>query len=212
MMLLGLIWAALAPLSLACLVLLLAWLMRKAGLPRAYLLATLLVLTPVAALWYADRSAFMRVCEGEAKPVVYRHAKADSLFLNSGTANSFGMRYLQEEGFSWIEAPSIYQRNAWVRYTRGESGTITTTEIPAITARYEVQEDFSQPHDHTGLTQIKIIDRNNGELIAQAGSATFSGGRAKWVLGAWGIKSCPSAMSSPEQFNDFYHLAKKALR
>lgn len=223
MMLIGLIWAALAPLILVALIVALAWLLRRAQRRGAVAWAMAIVLLPVASVWLWDRTEFIGVCNGEGKPVIFRKATADGVFLNSGTSNSFGMRYLHDEGFSWIEAPSIYRRGAWVRYERGTApdankdgsrttANIVTTEIPAITARFEVREDSSQPYSHTSLSQTKVIDRNSGELIAKAGNAHFNGGRMQWVLGAWGARTCPSAMSSPEDFNDYYHLAKKTLR
>jgi hypothetical protein len=227
MMLIGIIWMALAPLMLAALVFALAWWLRRKRVRGAVVWALSIVLLPVAAVWWWDRAEFFSVCTGEGKPVIFRKAMAEGVFLNSGTSNSFGMRYLHEEGFSWIEAPSIYRRGSWVRYARNSANSngdgvkpsdgsttvnITTTEIEAITARYEVREDLSQPFDHTSLSQTRVIDRVNGEVMAQAGNATFSGGRMKWVLGAWAARSCPSAMSSPEDFKDYYHLAKKTLR
>ena len=216
MMFIGLIWAALAPLILVALIIALAWRLRRARAPSALLWAMAVVLLPVAAVWWWDRAEFIAVCTGEGKPVIFRKAMAEGVFLNSGTSNSFGMRYLQEEGFLWIEAPSIYQRDAWVRYERsgatGNGGNIKTSEFPVITARYEVREDSSEPFSHTSLSQTKIIDRISGDVLAKAGSAHFNGGRMKWVLGAWGTRSCPSAMSSPEDFDDYYHLAKKTLR
>ena len=212
MMLVGILWAALAPVSLVLAAALLAWLLRKVGVRRALPLAVAAVAAPVALFWLLDRSEFVRVCEREATPIIFRHAKADGIFLNSGTSNSFGMRYLHDEGFRWIEAPSIYKRGAWVRYERTANGAITTADIPAISARYEVWEVFTQPYHHTGLSQTLVIDRATGEVLAKAGSATFDGGRMNAVLGAWGSRSCPSALDSSAAFSDFYHLAKNTLR
>ena len=216
MMLLGLIWAALAPLSLVLLIALVAWMLRRAGQRMAIPLSALVVLAPVAAVWFVDRAEFVSVCEGAGKPVIYRKASADGIYLNSSTANSFGMRYLQDEGFTWVEAPSIYKRGESVRYARDTTSkdkyAVTTTEIPAITARFEVREDFSQPFGHTGLSLTSIVDRSTGEVLAKAGSATFGGGRMTPVLGAWGLRSCPSAMSESKTFNEYYHLAKLTLR
>lgn len=216
MMFLGLIWAALAPLSLVLVIVLLSREF-KARLSRwAVPTASAVILGPVAAVWWLDRSEFRAVCTGEGAPVIYRKASADGVFLNSSTANSFGMRYLYDEGFAWIEAPSIYTRGAWVKYTRdttsASAGAITTTDIPVLTARYEVREVFTQPNAHTGLSQTQIIDRTTGELLAKAGRASFSGGRVKWVLGAWGSSDCPSARTAPAHFNAYYHLAKQTLR
>ena len=212
MMLIGILWTALAPVSLILAAALLAWLLRKKGARWAVPLAVAAVATPVAIFWLLDRSEFVQVCEREAKPVIYRHATADGIFLNSGTSNSFGMRYLHDEGFRWVEAPSIYRRDAWVRYERSANGSITTTDIPALSARYEVWEVFTQPYRHTGLSRTLVVDRATGEVLAKAGSATFDGGRVNVVLGAWGTRSCPSAMDSAAAFSDFYHLAKNTLR
>jgi hypothetical protein len=215
-MLIGFLWAALAPLSLVVLVIALMWWLRRMRVRGALAWATIAVLLPVAATWWWDHGEFLGVCTGEGKPVIFRKAMADGVFLNSGTSNSFGMRYLQDEGFTWIEAPSIYNLGGWVRYERdkagGSSANITSSEIPAITARYEVREDHSTPLSHTSLSQTRVIDRTSGEVMSQAGSANFSGGRVKWLLGAYGARSCPSAMSSPEDFSAYYHLAKQTLR
>ncbi len=216
MMLIGIVWAALAPLSLVLVAILLARALRRRAGRAALPIAAVLVAAPVATLWLRDRAQFRTVCDGVAKAVIIRKASADGILLASGTANSFGMRYLHEEGFAWIEAPSISRRDAWVRYervaSRSDSAAIRTVEIPAPTARYEVREDFSQPFRHTGLSRTTVVDRTTGDVIASAGSATFDGGTAKWVLGAWGSGSCPSAMSSPAAFDDYYHLARKTLR
>ncbi|HEY6864962.1 MAG TPA: hypothetical protein VI319_13780 [Burkholderiales bacterium] len=208
----GIIWAVFAPLLLAPVVALLAWLLSKARIRLAVPLAVLAVVLPVSIFWFIDWSEFDKICKTEGAPVVYRRSLAEGIFLNSGTSNSFGMRYLQEEGFSWVEARSVTEPGAWVRYERSANGTISTTRISALTARYEVREDFIKPDRHTGLSRTQVIDRVTGELVAKAASANFDGGRMNAVLGVWGSRSCPSAMSSPEGFDGYYHLASHALR
>ncbi len=216
MMLFGFLWAALAPLSLVLLIFALAWWLRRRQVRAAVTLSVAVVLLPVAAVWWWDHEVFLAVCNNEGKPVILHKAMAEGVFLNSGTSNSFGMRYLHEEGFAWIEAPSIYNRGGWVRYEYDKAatatGNVTSREIPAITAQYEVREEHTTPNDFTSLSQTSVIDRTTGEVMARAGSANFSGGRMNLVLGAYGARSCPSAMSSPQDFNDYYHLAKKTLR
>jgi len=215
-MLFGIIWAALAPLTSVHAIGLLAWALRRSRVRWSMPIAVVVILAPVGGIWLWQRAEFVTVCDGEGKPTIFRRASADGVFLNSQTANSFGMRYLQDDGFSWVEAPSIYKRGAWVRYQRSEgdpkTATILTKDVEVLTARYEVREDFSEPFSHTSLSQTKVIDRESNEVIAKAGSATFSGGAMKWALGAWGMLSCPSAFASPETFNAYYHLARDTLR
>ncbi len=212
MMLVGILWAALAPLSLVLVAALLAWLLKKARIRFPIPLSVLAVALPVSACWYLDGAEFDRICKAEGVAVVYRRATAEGIFLRSQTSNSFGMRYLQDEGFSWVEAAGAGEPDTWIRYERAANGAISAARIPAITARYEVREEFTKPNRHTGLSTTLVTDRRTGELLAKAASATFDGGRMNPVLGAWGTRSCPSAMSSPEAFNAFYHLANHTLR
>ena len=212
-MAIGILWALLAPVSLVLAAALLSWLLVKARVKFKYAvpLSALAVGVPVWVGWYVDWSDFDRICKAEGAPVVYRHDKAEGIFLNSPTANSFGMRYLQE-GFGWVEAASVSQPGAWVRYERSADGAIATTPIATLSARYEVREDFTQPSRYTASTRTQVIDRRTGAVLARAGSATFDGGRMNLVLGMWGMRSCPSAMRAPEGFDAFYHLARHALR
>ncbi|MCU0624463.1 MAG: hypothetical protein MUF53_11475, partial [Gemmatimonadaceae bacterium] len=156
MMLVGFVWAALAPLSLVLLVVLLQRALRARVRGAAWPMALALVLGPVGTRWWLDRREFVAVCRTAGAPVIHRRVAAEGIYLNSGTANSFGMRYLHDEGFAWVEAENIARRGAWVRYARrasaaGQTAEITTTEIPVLTARYEVRESFRQPLPHTGL-------------------------------------------------------------
>lgn len=213
MMLLGLIWAMAAPLLLAGAVALVARLLRRIGWsPRArWGLASGLVLLPVALLWWQDYQEFVSVCEGAGKPRIHARATADGIYLDSPTANSFGMNYLHQMGFSWMEMRSIYERGKFERVTREAGGKFRTEPVATVSARYEVRETFEQPYPHTGLSMRRVIDRQTGRVMAEAGSAHFSGGRARWVLGAYGTRSFPSAMSDGEAFDQYYYLAQHTL-
>ena len=212
MMLIGVIWAAFAPLLLVPVILGVARLLRKRGSTRPGMQAMALVLVPVAAVYAYDRSQFAKLCRETGRPVVSARAVADGIYLNSSTANSFGARYLSEEGFSWLERRDIYVRNGFVRVTREPDGRMVETKIPAISARYEVAEIYDKHASAHGVSWIKVIDRETGAEMARAGDANFLGGKMSWVLGAYGSASCLSAMSDPKGFRDYYHLARNTLR
>lgn len=213
MMLLGLIWAMAAPLLLLGAAGLVAALLRRTGWtrPQRWMLASALVLAPVAALWWQDYGEFTAVCAGAGKPQIHARARADGIYLDSPTANSFGMNYLHQMGFAWMEMRSIHDRTKFERVTRQSDGQLRTEPVAAISARYEVRETFEQPYPHTGLNMRRVVDRQTGKVLAEAGSAHFSGGHARWVLGAWGTRSFPSAMSDSEAFDLYYYLAQYAL-
>lgn len=213
MMLVGLVWAMTAPLLLVGATALAAQLLRRTGWSKRarWGLACGLVLVPVALLWWQDYQEFVSVCEGAGKPRIHARARADGIYLDSPTANSFGMNYLHQMGFAWMEMRSIYDRSKFERVTREANGQFRTEPIAAIGARYEVRETFEQPFPHTGLSMRRVIDRQTGQVMAEAGSAHFSGGRARWVLGAYGSRSFPSAMSDSEAFDQYYYLAQHTL-
>ncbi len=159
-----------------------------------------------------DYKEFVSVCEGVGKPRIFMRGAADGIYLDSPTANSFGMNYVQEQGFAWMEMRSIYDRNKIERVTRDPNGQIRTETTDIISARYEVRETFEQPYPHTGLSMKRVIDRQTGTVMAQAGSANFNGGRMQWVLGVYGTRSCPSAMTDSDDFQAYYYLAQRTLR
>ena len=69
-----------------------------------------------------------------------------------------------------------------------------------------------KPYRHTGLSMRYVIDRQTAQVMARAGSAHFDGGLARWVLGAYGTRSYPSAMTNSEDFNGYYYPAQRTLR
>jgi hypothetical protein len=211
MTLTGVLWAAFAPLLLVVAIAVLALMLRRFGVARAWVLAAALVLLPVAALYGSDRREFSVLCDEIGLPVIHAKAKADGVLLVSGTSNSFGMRYLHDEGFAWIELRDIYRRDGWARAARDDKGDIALTPIDAPTARYEVRETH-ETRGPAGILRTQVIDRQTGVEMASGANANFDGGRTKWLLGAWGVAHCPSAATQPDSFNAWYHLARNTLR
>ena len=211
---LGILWAAFAPLLLLIPGGLLVLVLSFTGWPRyaRIAIAAGLVTVTVGAFWWQDHKQFVSVCDEIGKPRIFVRATADGIYLDSPTANSFGMNYLHRQGFAWMEMRSIYDRNKIERVTREADGQIRTAPTATISARYEVRETFEQPYSHTGLSMTRVIDRQTGTVMAQAGSATFNGGRMHWVLGVYGTRTCPDAMTESNDFLTYYYLAQRTLR
>jgi len=171
MWLLGILWAVTAPLLLLIPAGLLVALLSITGWSRhaRMAIAAGLVILTVGTVWWHDYQKFVSICEGAGKPRIMTRAFADGIFLDSPTANSFGMGYVQEQGFAWMEMKSIYDRTKIVRVTREPDGQLRTDPTDTIHARYEVRETFEQPYPHTGLSMKRIIDRTTGAIMAQAG-------------------------------------------
>jgi len=216
MILVGLIWAVLAPLLLLLPAGVLAFAFRAAGWParRRERWALSLVMPVLVVMVFAvpDRLEFERLCDAKTQTQIHEKRVADGFFLDDSTAHSFGMRYLQEEGFQWIEARSIYRRDGFTRYEKGPQG-ITSKEVPQITAELMVQT-VRQDLGRASFETLLVKDRASGKLLAQASNGHFNGGRMFFVLGAYGSASCPhpATPAGAQAFQQFYHLAKLTLR
>lgn len=214
--LIGFAWAAFAP---ALLLIPGALLYLAAGLFPGFtsrkhrvLAAAAITLSPVLALWLRDVRRFEARCQALGPAQILERRRADGFFLDDSTANSFGMRYLQDEGFLWLEARSIYDRDRFTRYERTAAG-IDQREVDRITATIEVKSEHASDA-LSSTTLVTISERVTRKVLARAAQSHFNGGGARVVLGAWGARSCPSPLSSAgaEEFNRFYHLAKLTLR
>jgi hypothetical protein len=218
MMLVGMAWALLAPLLLLIPASVLVRWMRWRGWPGQarwrWPVALGAVAAAVLAMWLPQRWQFARLCDSLGPPQILQTAQADGFFLDDGTANSFGMRYLQEEGFAWLEARSIYRRDAYTRYTRQDDGRITSTETEALTATYRLQTTNEDLPAGTHVQRLALTRIDTGALLASAASAHFQGGHARWVLGTWGSATCPNPVTpaGSQAFRQSRHLARDALR
>jgi hypothetical protein len=214
MMLMGIIWALLAPLSL----LLPMWIIRKLLKNRRVIrhnaIAVLVVCLPVWLVWYLDYRDFRQVCQEQGLPKINRTAKADGFYLDDSTANSFGMRYLYDDGFQWMEAKSIYQRDAFVRYEISADRKISQTEQKNKTARFEVISEFTKPYPHTSVNFTRIIDTHapaGAQELARSAMVNFDGGKMFAVLGVYGTSDFPSARSESETWKEAYYLVRNTL-
>jgi hypothetical protein len=177
-------------------------------------IAAALIVAPLWVVWYQDYREFRQVCQAYGVPRIQRTEKADGFFLDDGTANSFGMRYLQEEGFQWMEARSIYKRDEFVRYTAASDRKITEVPQKTRTARFEVVGEFIKPHHHTSVSFTRIMDTHapvGGQEMARAAMVNFDGGLMRPVLGIYGTAEFPSVRADTATWQEAYHLVRNTL-
>jgi hypothetical protein len=217
MMLLGIVWATGAPVLIlligAFLNLASSRLFPATSRPVRRAASFGLPFLIVAFLWWGDRAEFDAQCASLGRSMIHETRSVDGIFLDDSTANSFGMRYLQQEGFQWMEARSIYARNRFTRYER-DGTEIRSREVDAISASVAVTATHERLGPWTSAQRVTITDRLTGQVLATGAQAHFNGGRAYWLLGAWGSGWCPNPASSDGsiEFNRFYHLARLTLR
>jgi hypothetical protein len=165
-------------------------------------------------VWYQDYREFRQVCQEYGLPRIQRMEKAEGFYLDDGTANSFGMRYLQEEGFLWMEAKSIYKRDEFVRYTISPDRKVTEVAQKTKTARFEVIGEFIKPFEHTSVSFTRVMDTQapaGAQEMARSAMLNFSGGRMRPVLGIYGTADFPSARADTTSWQEAYHLVRNTL-
>lgn len=211
----GLLWAVAAPVLLLLPVAALTRLLAATGWARRrrVVLAAGLTAGVVLTLWLPQRLQFARLCDELGPPRIAERTRVDGFYLDDPTANSFGMRYLLEEGFAWIEARSIYRRDGYTRYRRS-GARIDSEEIAEPTAAYAVTSEHERRAGGVSVQRTTVRVRASGRLMASAASANFDGGVAKWVLGVYGSAHCPDPVTAAGNaaFQSGYHLARDTLR
>jgi hypothetical protein len=224
MMLAGLLLAVLGPLLLLLPTALLYFLFRRAGLGarlglsavNARLLhmasAAALVLGVVLATYLPGRFEFERLCTALAEPRILERVPVEGFFLDDLSANSFGQRYVQEEGFAWFETHDIYQRGRFVRFHKS-GGQVVIEPISEPQARHVVKSETEVRSNTIHVSRITISERRGGRLLAEAHSVTYHGGPLGMVLGVYGLSHCPNPVTEEgrRQFNLYYHLVREVL-
>jgi len=225
----GILLAVFAPLQLLVIAALLTALIGRVRRPRAtgepgapakapmpwgvrYILVLALVVAVAGAVWGIDRQRFRNTCDAMHAAQVDAKLdgrEAEGIYLNDSTANSFGMRYLRDEGFKWMEAADYRKPGRYVRYELGPNHTITMVSIEKLSAKYEVRSDFSQPEPGTNFTITRILERESQKELANAAMGTFMGGRMRWFLGVYGMASCEAP--GTRQWSHAYHLAREVF-
>ncbi len=221
----GLLLSIFGPLLLVLPIAALYWLFRRYGLAQrlgntqrgsAKAVHGLLALTSVAVVivvtWLPGRLEFSRLCDELAEPRIYARVKAEGFYIDDLTANSFGQRYLRDEGFAWMEAKDIYHRGQFIRYRR-DGSKIATDAIPALTATYVVSSGVEVRANSIHVARTEIAERVSGKILAEAHSVIFHGGPLGLFIGVYGFASCPHPITAEgsRQFNTYYHLVREVL-
>ena len=138
--------------------------------------------------------------------------RVEGFFLDDLTANSFGRRYVAEEGFAWFETHDLYQRGRFVRF-RKAGDQVVIEPVIELQARHVVKSDTEVRSDTNHVSRTAISERQSGRLLAEAHSVIYHGGPLGVVLGVYGMSHCPnpSTAEGRRQFNLYYHLVREVL-
>lgn len=123
-------------------------------------------------------------------------------------------KYLDQDSFSYVEAPDPYKKGTLLRYSKGPNGDLKEEEVPAIRGEYGFRETFSELSGGITMTEKVIYEIATDREQARAANINYHGGPLWIFLGSYGASSCPDILSEEgsRHFGTFYDLESIVLR
>ncbi len=184
---------------------------------RARLLALALSIVVVAAAlvlsYLPGRWEYDQLCSQHATPVISGQVETDG-FYRTGLYPYEARKYLVEGPFAYVEAPDMYKKGVYLRYSKANDGEIHSEPVPRISSAYGVRETFSQLPGSITMTEKVVYEIETDRELARAASIVYQGGPLSLFLGAYGMSSCPDILSEEgsRHFRTFYELESIVLR
>lgn len=167
----------------------------------------------LALSYFPGKFEFNGLCTRYSKPQVQKRVMVDG-FYRTRLYPYEAARFLREEGFAFVEAPHMYKKNIYVRYSMLADGKVREQETTELVSQYGVREDFSQPSYGILMNQKTVYQIASSRQFANAAGVTYTGGPLSLLLGTYALSSCPDIRtpSGSEDFKTYYHLEKAVLR
>lgn len=223
----GILLAVLGPLLLIPLVWIVyrwvAWpIVQSALVPRVSkrtvrgiaLISTILVVAGALCLsYFPGRWEFDRLCSTHATPMVLDRIRTSG-FYRSRLYPYEARQFLEHDAFAFLEAPHMYKKGMYVRYSKTAGGDIREEDVSTLESRYGVRERLSIPSSGIAMTQKVVYEMATARELARAAHIVYEGGPLSLFLGVYAMSSCPDIRSAEgsQHFKTFYDLENIVLR
>lgn len=179
----------------------------------AIVLSLVLVAGAMVASYLPGHWEFERLCAKHAVPDASFRTRVDGFFRTQMFAYQ-SHKYLDQDSFSYVEAPDPYKKGILLRYSKGDNGDFKQEQVPAISSTYGFRETFSDLSGGITMTEKVIYEIADDRERARAASINYHGGPLGLFLGSYGTSSCPDILSEEgsRHFTTFYDLESIVLR
>ena len=179
----------------------------------ALALSVVLVVGVMIASYLPGYWEFERLCAEHAVPDASFRTTVDGFFRTKMFPYQ-SHKYLDQDSFSFVEAPDPYKKGVLLRYSKGEDGALKQEQIPAVSSQYGFRETFSELTGGITMTEKVIYEIATEQERARAAMINYHGGPLSLFLGSYGMRSCPDVLSAEgsRYFGIFYDLESIVLR
>lgn len=179
----------------------------------ALILSFLVVAGVLSVSYFPGRWEFDRLCSAHATPMVSDRIRTSS-FYRSRLYPYEARQFLEDNAFVSLEAPHMYKKGMYVRYSKTADGDMREEEVSTVRSRYGVRERLSMPWSGIVMTQKVIYEMATARELARAAHIVYEGGSLSLFLGVYAMSSCPDIRSAEDSqhFKTFYDLEHIVLR
>ena len=176
-------------------------------------LSLVIVLGALSLSYFPGKFEYDRQCAEHATPVVQDQVRVEG-FYHSRLYPHQARRYLDEDSFAFVEAPHMYEKDSFIRYSKTIDNRIREQKLTTLKSLYGVRQDLHELSFGIVMTSKTVYEIASNRQLATASHIVYHGGPLSLLLGVYGMSSCPD-ISLPEgsqHFDTFYNLEAKILR
>ena len=178
----------------------------------AIIASTTIVLTVLLISYLPGKMEFNTLCSQHGTPYINNYVQTDS-FYRTRLYPYEAKQFLGPEGFDFVEAPHMYNKGSYVKYTLTEAGEINEKEITEPASEYGMRDELILLPLGINLSKKTAYEMSTGKEFAQAATLLYSGGPLSIITGIYGMSSCPDSTTGQgsKHFNTYYQFEKKVL-
>jgi len=174
--------------------------------------STVVILVLLVISYLPGKMEFNKLCSQYGTPSIQKRVHTNS-FYRTRLYPYEAKQYLGEEGFKFVEAPHMYKKGNYKKYSLSEDGTIQEEEISETISQYGIRDDLKFLPLGINLSQKTAYEMDSGKEFAQASTILYSGGPLSIFMGVYAMSNCPDIVSEKGSidFNTYYNFEKEIL-
>jgi len=178
----------------------------------AIAITTIVILTLLIISYMPGKMEFDKLCLQYGTPSIQKRIRTIS-FYRTRLYPYEAKQYLGDEGFEFVEAPHMYKKGSYIKYSLSKDGKIKEEEITEPASQYGIRDDLKLLPLGINLSQKTAYEMTSGKEFAQASNILYSGGPLSIFMGVYAMSNCPDIISEQgsKDFNTYYHFEMEIL-